>query len=154
MLKISFWCIEPSTERAQLKLDATAVYTALGLNEKLFICTSSQVEQLVRMGMPSIHVCFLAQWKHKCHHFRHIYFGACSWVWFKAQKAINICSFIFFLDAPEGAAGSRASNNWYPWTDELQRHRQWTHQLWLGAVHCHAWGNSADMTHFTSNHGL
>uniref|UniRef100_A0A3P8WJ03 Rap guanine nucleotide exchange factor 3 n=1 Tax=Cynoglossus semilaevis TaxID=244447 RepID=A0A3P8WJ03_CYNSE len=38
-----------SGERAQLKLDATAVYTALGLNEKLFICTSSQVEQLVPM---------------------------------------------------------------------------------------------------------
>uniref|UniRef100_A0AAQ6AFA7 Rap guanine nucleotide exchange factor (GEF) 3 n=1 Tax=Amphiprion ocellaris TaxID=80972 RepID=A0AAQ6AFA7_AMPOC len=34
-------------ERAQLKLDAAAVYTALGLNERLFICTSSQVEQLV-----------------------------------------------------------------------------------------------------------
>ncbi|XP_035499727.2 rap guanine nucleotide exchange factor 3 isoform X4 [Scophthalmus maximus] len=33
-------------DRAQLKLDATAVYTALGLNERLFICTSSQVEQL------------------------------------------------------------------------------------------------------------
>ncbi|CAJ1084561.1 rap guanine nucleotide exchange factor 3 isoform X1 [Xyrichtys novacula] len=33
-------------ERAQLKLDATAVYTALGLNERLFICTSSQVEHL------------------------------------------------------------------------------------------------------------
>uniref|UniRef100_A0A665VXL1 Rap guanine nucleotide exchange factor 3-like n=1 Tax=Echeneis naucrates TaxID=173247 RepID=A0A665VXL1_ECHNA len=31
---------------AQLKLDATAVYTALGLNERLFICTSSQMEQL------------------------------------------------------------------------------------------------------------
>ncbi|XP_074498908.1 rap guanine nucleotide exchange factor 3 isoform X2 [Sebastes fasciatus] len=36
-----------SGERAQLKLDATAVYTALGLNERLFICTSSQVEQLM-----------------------------------------------------------------------------------------------------------
>ncbi|XP_031701758.1 rap guanine nucleotide exchange factor 3 isoform X1 [Anarrhichthys ocellatus] len=34
-------------ERAQLKLDATAVYTALGLNERLFVCTSSQVEQLM-----------------------------------------------------------------------------------------------------------
>ncbi|GAA6216639.1 rap guanine nucleotide exchange factor 3-like isoform X1 [Lates japonicus] len=34
-------------ERAQLKLDATAFYTALGLNERLFICTSSQVEQLM-----------------------------------------------------------------------------------------------------------
>ncbi|CAL9703242.1 unnamed protein product [Knipowitschia caucasica] len=33
-------------ERAQLKLDATAVYTALGLNERLFVCASSQVEQL------------------------------------------------------------------------------------------------------------
>uniref|UniRef100_A0A3Q2SYK3 Rap guanine nucleotide exchange factor 3 n=1 Tax=Fundulus heteroclitus TaxID=8078 RepID=A0A3Q2SYK3_FUNHE len=33
-------------ERAQLKLDATAVYTALGVNERLFICTSSEVEQL------------------------------------------------------------------------------------------------------------
>uniref|UniRef100_A0A087Y439 Rap guanine nucleotide exchange factor 3 n=1 Tax=Poecilia formosa TaxID=48698 RepID=A0A087Y439_POEFO len=37
-----------SGERAQLKLDATAVYTALGLNERLFICTSSEVEQLVQ----------------------------------------------------------------------------------------------------------
>ncbi|XP_034446096.1 rap guanine nucleotide exchange factor 3 isoform X2 [Hippoglossus hippoglossus] len=36
-----------SGERAQLKLEATAVYTALGLNERLFICTSSQVEQLM-----------------------------------------------------------------------------------------------------------
>ncbi|KAM9343739.1 rap guanine nucleotide exchange factor 3 isoform 2-T2 [Pholidichthys leucotaenia] len=34
-------------ERVQLKLDATSVYTALGLNERLFICTSSQVDQLV-----------------------------------------------------------------------------------------------------------
>ncbi|XP_078144264.1 rap guanine nucleotide exchange factor 3 isoform X2 [Centroberyx gerrardi] len=34
-------------ERAQLKLDATAVFTALGLNERLFICTTSQVEQLM-----------------------------------------------------------------------------------------------------------
>ncbi|KAF7653901.1 hypothetical protein LDENG_00077290 [Lucifuga dentata] len=34
-------------ERAQLKLDATAVYTALGLNERLFICIASQVEQLM-----------------------------------------------------------------------------------------------------------
>ncbi|KAM7411336.1 hypothetical protein PAMA_021364 [Pampus argenteus] len=34
-------------ERAQLKLDATAVYTAMGLNERLFICTSSQVEHLM-----------------------------------------------------------------------------------------------------------
>uniref|UniRef100_A0A665VXN3 Rap guanine nucleotide exchange factor 3-like n=1 Tax=Echeneis naucrates TaxID=173247 RepID=A0A665VXN3_ECHNA len=33
-------------DKAQLKLDATAVYTALGLNERLFICTSSQMEQL------------------------------------------------------------------------------------------------------------
>lgn len=41
------------TERAQLKLDATAVYTALGLNERLFICTSSQVDQLVRTAVPS-----------------------------------------------------------------------------------------------------
>ncbi|XP_013871715.1 rap guanine nucleotide exchange factor 3 isoform X2 [Austrofundulus limnaeus] len=35
-----------SGERAQLKLDASSVYTALGLNERLFICTSSEVEQL------------------------------------------------------------------------------------------------------------
>uniref|UniRef100_A0A672G7K1 Rap guanine nucleotide exchange factor 3-like n=1 Tax=Salarias fasciatus TaxID=181472 RepID=A0A672G7K1_SALFA len=33
-------------ETGQLKLDATAVYTALGLNERLFICPSSQVEKL------------------------------------------------------------------------------------------------------------
>ncbi|KAM9505278.1 rap guanine nucleotide exchange factor 3 isoform 11-T14 [Salvelinus alpinus] len=34
-------------DRAQLKLDATAVYTSLGLNERLFLCTASQVEQLM-----------------------------------------------------------------------------------------------------------
>uniref|UniRef100_A0A8C7I8J5 Rap guanine nucleotide exchange factor 3 n=1 Tax=Oncorhynchus kisutch TaxID=8019 RepID=A0A8C7I8J5_ONCKI len=33
--------------RAQLKLDATAVYTSLGLNERLFLCTATQVEQLM-----------------------------------------------------------------------------------------------------------
>ncbi|KAI1897055.1 hypothetical protein AGOR_G00079180 [Albula goreensis] len=33
-------------DRAQLKLDATAVCTSLGLNERLFLCTASQVEQL------------------------------------------------------------------------------------------------------------
>ncbi|XP_053704891.1 rap guanine nucleotide exchange factor 3 isoform X2 [Synchiropus splendidus] len=33
-------------ERAQLKLDASAVFTALGLNERLFICTSGQVDLL------------------------------------------------------------------------------------------------------------
>lgn len=67
----------------------------------------------------------------------------------------SICSFsfslcLFPLDASEGAAGSRARNNWRPWTDGLERHRQWTHQLWLGTVHCHAWGSSADMTNFTA----
>ncbi|KAJ8409203.1 hypothetical protein AAFF_G00242240 [Aldrovandia affinis] len=33
-------------DRVQLKLDATSIYTSLGLNEKLFLCTASQVEQL------------------------------------------------------------------------------------------------------------
>ncbi|XP_061908514.1 rap guanine nucleotide exchange factor 3 isoform X1 [Entelurus aequoreus] len=33
-------------ERAELKLDASAVFTALGLNERLFICTSAQVPHL------------------------------------------------------------------------------------------------------------
>ncbi|XP_028308260.1 rap guanine nucleotide exchange factor 3 [Gouania willdenowi] len=33
-------------EQAELKLEATAVYTALGLNERLFVCSSRQVEQL------------------------------------------------------------------------------------------------------------
>ncbi|XP_072553031.1 rap guanine nucleotide exchange factor 3 isoform X3 [Salminus brasiliensis] len=33
-------------DRVQLKLDATAVSTSLGLNERLFLCTVSQVEQL------------------------------------------------------------------------------------------------------------
>uniref|UniRef100_A0A3Q3QQ54 Rap guanine nucleotide exchange factor (GEF) 3 n=1 Tax=Monopterus albus TaxID=43700 RepID=A0A3Q3QQ54_MONAL len=42
-----FLIYELQTERAQLKLDGTAVYTALGLNERLFICTSSQIEQLM-----------------------------------------------------------------------------------------------------------
>ncbi|XP_062871027.1 rap guanine nucleotide exchange factor 3 [Trichomycterus rosablanca] len=35
-----------SGEKVQLKLDATAVFTSLGLNEKLFLCTSSQVKEL------------------------------------------------------------------------------------------------------------
>uniref|UniRef100_W5LBH1 Rap guanine nucleotide exchange factor 3 n=1 Tax=Astyanax mexicanus TaxID=7994 RepID=W5LBH1_ASTMX len=35
-----------STGRVQLKLEATAVSTSLGLNERLFLCTASQVEQL------------------------------------------------------------------------------------------------------------
>ncbi|XP_061695621.1 rap guanine nucleotide exchange factor 3 isoform X2 [Syngnathoides biaculeatus] len=33
-------------EIAELKLDATAVFTGLGLNERLFLCTSDQVEKL------------------------------------------------------------------------------------------------------------
>ncbi|XP_062314910.1 rap guanine nucleotide exchange factor 3 isoform X1 [Osmerus eperlanus] len=33
-------------DRAQLKQDATAVYTSLGFNERLFLCTASQVELL------------------------------------------------------------------------------------------------------------
>ncbi|XP_067381810.1 rap guanine nucleotide exchange factor 3 isoform X2 [Channa argus] len=39
--------VNSSGERAQLKLDATAFYTALGLNERVFICSSTQVEQLM-----------------------------------------------------------------------------------------------------------
>uniref|UniRef100_A0A4W6FKV5 Rap guanine nucleotide exchange factor 3 n=1 Tax=Lates calcarifer TaxID=8187 RepID=A0A4W6FKV5_LATCA len=39
--------VKMNSTGAQLKLDATAFYTALGLNERLFICTSSQVEQLM-----------------------------------------------------------------------------------------------------------
>ncbi|XP_066527981.1 rap guanine nucleotide exchange factor 3 isoform X2 [Hoplias malabaricus] len=35
-----------SGERVQLKVDATAVSTSLGLNERLFLCPVSQVEQL------------------------------------------------------------------------------------------------------------
>ncbi|XP_054651091.1 rap guanine nucleotide exchange factor 3 [Dunckerocampus dactyliophorus] len=37
-------------ERAELKLDASAVFTALGLNERLFICTSAQVEHLTPLN--------------------------------------------------------------------------------------------------------
>ncbi|XP_010888842.2 rap guanine nucleotide exchange factor 3 isoform X2 [Esox lucius] len=33
-------------DRVQLKLNATGVYTSLGLNERLFLCTASQVDQL------------------------------------------------------------------------------------------------------------
>ncbi|KAJ8258191.1 hypothetical protein GJAV_G00194200 [Gymnothorax javanicus] len=33
-------------DRVQLKLDTRAVHTSLGLNEKLFLCTTSQVEEL------------------------------------------------------------------------------------------------------------
>ncbi|KAF5894082.1 rap guanine nucleotide exchange factor 3-like isoform X2, partial [Clarias magur] len=39
-----------SGERVQLKLDATAVFTSLGLNERLFLCTASQVEQLTPLN--------------------------------------------------------------------------------------------------------
>ncbi|TSS48072.1 Rap guanine nucleotide exchange factor 3 [Bagarius yarrelli] len=35
-----------SGEKVKLKLDATAVFTSLGVNEKIFLCTASQVEQL------------------------------------------------------------------------------------------------------------
>uniref|UniRef100_A0A3B4A7Z9 Uncharacterized protein n=1 Tax=Periophthalmus magnuspinnatus TaxID=409849 RepID=A0A3B4A7Z9_9GOBI len=38
--------VKMNSAGAQLKLDSTAVFTALGLNERLFICTSGQVEQL------------------------------------------------------------------------------------------------------------
>ncbi|XP_060793339.1 rap guanine nucleotide exchange factor 3 [Neoarius graeffei] len=38
--------INSSGERIQLKPDATAVFTSLGLNERLFFCPASQVEQL------------------------------------------------------------------------------------------------------------
>lgn len=34
-------------DRVQLKLEATAVCTSLGLNERLFLCTTSQVDQLM-----------------------------------------------------------------------------------------------------------
>ncbi|KAL1020693.1 hypothetical protein UPYG_G00003430 [Umbra pygmaea] len=37
-------------DRVQLKMEATAVYTSLGLNERLFICTGSQVEHLVPLN--------------------------------------------------------------------------------------------------------
>uniref|UniRef100_A0AAQ4NV52 Rap guanine nucleotide exchange factor (GEF) 3 n=1 Tax=Gasterosteus aculeatus aculeatus TaxID=481459 RepID=A0AAQ4NV52_GASAC len=47
MLKSCFLIHYSYTERAQLKMDANAVYTALGLNERLFICTSSQAEKLM-----------------------------------------------------------------------------------------------------------
>ncbi|MGH0187888.1 UNVERIFIED_CONTAM: hypothetical protein FKN15_026925 [Acipenser sinensis] len=35
-----------SGDKLQLKLDATGVHTALGLNERLFICTADQVDKL------------------------------------------------------------------------------------------------------------
>uniref|UniRef100_A0A9J8DML4 Rap guanine nucleotide exchange factor (GEF) 3 n=1 Tax=Cyprinus carpio carpio TaxID=630221 RepID=A0A9J8DML4_CYPCA len=38
-----------SGDRVQLKLETTAVSASLGVNEKLFFCSASQVEQLVRM---------------------------------------------------------------------------------------------------------
>ncbi|MGH0181156.1 UNVERIFIED_CONTAM: hypothetical protein FKN15_018962 [Acipenser sinensis] len=37
-----------SGDKLQLKLDATGVHTALGLNERLFICTADQVDKLVK----------------------------------------------------------------------------------------------------------
>jgi len=35
-------------DRVQLKLETTAVSASLGVNERLFLCSASQVEQLVR----------------------------------------------------------------------------------------------------------
>nr|XP_057906635.1 rap guanine nucleotide exchange factor 3 [Doryrhamphus excisus] len=37
-------------ERAELKLDASAVFTALGLNERLFVCAAAQVEHLTPLS--------------------------------------------------------------------------------------------------------
>lgn len=161
------------TERAQLKLDAAAVYTALGLNERLFICTSSQVEQLVRNGVTSIPLfpvdkrgnaitsdifsLTLFIMEHTAqfgclsqspgHHQRHIppQFPICSF-------SFHVC--LFLADASEGAAGSRARNGWHTRTNELERHRHRTHQLWLGTVHCHAWGNRVDMTILKSDSSM
>uniref|UniRef100_A0A8C3AQ38 Rap guanine nucleotide exchange factor 3 n=1 Tax=Cyclopterus lumpus TaxID=8103 RepID=A0A8C3AQ38_CYCLU len=42
--------VKMNSTGAQLKLDATAVYTALGLNERLFICTSSQMPLKEQQG--------------------------------------------------------------------------------------------------------
>ncbi|MBN3310063.1 RPGF3 factor, partial [Amia calva] len=39
-----------SGERAQLKLDTTAVLTSLGVNERLFLCTLSQMDQLTPLA--------------------------------------------------------------------------------------------------------
>ncbi|KAM9445520.1 rap guanine nucleotide exchange factor 3 isoform 2-T2 [Clarias gariepinus] len=54
-----------SGERVQLKLDSTAVFTSLGLNERLFLCTASQVEQLTplkeQLGPEKSTVDFLEQ---------------------------------------------------------------------------------------------
>ncbi|KAB5546488.1 hypothetical protein PHYPO_G00072630 [Pangasianodon hypophthalmus] len=54
-----------SGERVPLKLDATAVFTSLGLNERLFLCTASQVEQLTplkeQLGPEQSTVDFLEQ---------------------------------------------------------------------------------------------
>lgn len=36
------------SDRVQLKLETTAVSASLGVNERLFLCSASQVEQLVR----------------------------------------------------------------------------------------------------------
>ena len=57
-LRVSFtervvWILHVS-DRAQLKQDATAVYTSLGFNERLFLCTASQVELLVRLPQPPL----------------------------------------------------------------------------------------------------
>uniref|UniRef100_A0A8C2Q596 Rap guanine nucleotide exchange factor 3-like n=1 Tax=Cyprinus carpio TaxID=7962 RepID=A0A8C2Q596_CYPCA len=40
-----FFCL-PFADRVQLKLESTAVSASLGVNEKLFLCSASQVEQL------------------------------------------------------------------------------------------------------------
>ncbi|MCI4387591.1 hypothetical protein PGIGA_G00075890 [Pangasianodon gigas] len=54
-----------SGERVPLKLDATAVFTSLGLNERLFLCSASQVEQLTplkeQLGPEQSTVDFLEQ---------------------------------------------------------------------------------------------
>lgn len=72
-----------------------------------------------------------------------------NYIWNVWQISASFTSFIIFffflvvlfsLEALEGAARTRTRNIWHPRADGLQRRRHRTHQLWLGALHRHAWG--------------
>ncbi|XP_060750021.1 rap guanine nucleotide exchange factor 3 [Tachysurus vachellii] len=85
-----------SGERVLLKLDATAIFTSMGLNERLFLCTASQVEQLTplkeQLGLEQSTVDYLEQMcskdiaNHLSNH---------NWELFMAMHEVEVLYYVF-----------------------------------------------------------
>ncbi|GAA6107039.1 rap guanine nucleotide exchange factor 3 isoform X1 [Tachysurus ichikawai] len=85
-----------SGERVLLKLDSTAVFTSMGLNERLFLCTASQVEQLTplkeQLGLEQSTVDYLEQMcskdiaNHLSNH---------NWELFMAMHEVEVLYYVF-----------------------------------------------------------